>query len=261
VVSKRAGKSHNSENSDFPAIEQISDDLSHGSGGPSRLLPRGGGRTRISSLHMGGEAGNSEREDETRRRILNGALHAIGQVGISRLSMRSIADAAGVSRGTVYRYFENKEEVLLAVSLFDQRRYNHGVRRSVDQATPGIDQLRAHLKYSFGFLANHPSRWMVEHEPLFLMGYLTEQLPAMGKALEKSLRDVLKETSAVRSGRLKTNELADLIVRILVSAYLLPGENPEAPLDAIANLITDDIELTGPKRRVQPPRKRKPSRQ
>jgi len=199
---------------------------------------------------MHDEATETDREDETRRRILHGALQAIGDTGITRLSMRGIAEAAGVSRGTVYRYFENKEEVLLAVSVFDQRRYNQGVRQAVDDATPGIDQLRAHLKYSYGFLANHPSRWMVEHEPLFLLGYLTEQLPAMGKALERSLGDVLKGAAVVRSGRLKTNELADLIVRTLISAYLLPGANVEAPLDAVAELITENFEAVQPRRRT-----------
>jgi AcrR family transcriptional regulator len=204
---------------------------------------------------MSAEASYSDREDETRRRILHGALEAIGDTGITRLSMRGIAEAAGVSRGTVYRYFQSKDDVLLAVSVFDQRRYNHGVRLAVEAATPGIEQLRAHLKYSFGFLANHPSRWMVEHEPLFLLDYLTEQLPAMGKALEQALGDVLKGAAAVRSGRLKPIELADLIVRTLVSAYLLPGANVEAPLDAIAELITEHFEVVQPKQR--PTRRRK----
>lgn len=209
----------------------------------------------IFSIPMQGEPTYSDREDATRRRILHGALQAIGDTGITRLSMRSIAEAAGVSRGTVYRYFQSKEDVLLAVSVFDQKRYNHGVLQAVEAATPGIDQLRAHLKYSFGFLANHPSRWMVEHEPLFLLDYLTEQLPAMGKALKRALGDVLKGTAAVRSGRLKTIELADLIVRTLVSAYLLPGANVEAPLDAIAELITEDFELVQSKRRTTPRRR------
>ena len=176
-------------------------------------------------------------------------------IPVSPDSAYAVSPKLPASRGAPStRYFQNKEEVLLAVSVFDQQRYNQGVRQAVDAATPGIDQLRAHLEYSFGFLANHPSRWMVEHEPLFLLGYLTEQLPAMGRALEKALGDVLKGAAVVRSGRLKTSELADLIVRTLVSAYLLPGANVEAPLDAIAELITEDFELVRPNRTT--PRRR-----
>jgi AcrR family transcriptional regulator len=208
---------------------------------------------------MGPEAASSDREDETRRRILHGALSAIGETGITRLSMRGVAEAAGVSRGTVYRYFESKQAVLFAVAEFDQRRYSQGVREAVAAATPGINQLRAHLKYSFDFLANHPARWMVEHEPLFLLGFLAEQLPAMARALEGSLGEVLEGAAVLRSGRLKKSELADLIVRILMSAYLLPGANEEAPLEAIEQLVTEHFDPAwSKKRKVSKQRSRTP---
>ena len=45
-------------------------------------------------------------------RILSGALDAIASRGVKRLSMSDIIDASGVSRGTLYRYFSNKDEVL-----------------------------------------------------------------------------------------------------------------------------------------------------
>jgi DNA-binding phage protein len=49
-------------------------------------------------------------------RILSGALDAIASRGARRLSMSDIIEASGVSRGTLYRYFSNKEEVLSAVA-------------------------------------------------------------------------------------------------------------------------------------------------
>src|SRR3546814_8051875 len=51
-------------------------------------------------------------------KILDGALRAISEMGARRLSMRDISDASGVSRGTLYRYFSSREEVLAAVSEF-----------------------------------------------------------------------------------------------------------------------------------------------
>ena len=49
-------------------------------------------------------------------RILSGALDAIAARGVKRLSMSDIIDASGVSRGTLYRYFSNKDQVLSAVA-------------------------------------------------------------------------------------------------------------------------------------------------
>ena len=51
-------------------------------------------------------------------KILSGAIDVIANRGARRLSMSDIIDTSGVSRGTLYRYFSNKDEVLAAVSEF-----------------------------------------------------------------------------------------------------------------------------------------------
>jgi AcrR family transcriptional regulator len=49
-----------------------------------------------------------EPEVESRERLLAKALEMIGQQGLAALSMDALADAAGVSRATVYRLFPGK---------------------------------------------------------------------------------------------------------------------------------------------------------
>jgi AcrR family transcriptional regulator len=181
-------------------------------------------------------------EEGTRRQILEGTLRALGELGVTNLSMQGIANAAGVSRGTIYRYFRNLDDVLLAVAQFDQRRYDAGARRVVDNAAPGIEQLRALLEYSLKFFTYHPARWMVDNEPIMMLDYQTEQLPRMTEAMDRLLGDVLGKSSVVRSGQLRTGELADLIVRTLVSAYLFPGDDPKVPLDALLTLVAASID-------------------
>src|SRR3546814_16174415 len=45
-------------------------------------------------------------------KLLDGALRALSEMEARRLSMRDISDASGVSRGTPYRYFSSRAEVL-----------------------------------------------------------------------------------------------------------------------------------------------------
>src|SRR5580692_7340979 len=63
----------------------------------------------------------------TEERILTAGLALIGRRGVRRLGMREIAETAGVSRGTLYRYFPSKDEVLAAAAGFDGQRFTDGL--------------------------------------------------------------------------------------------------------------------------------------
>jgi AcrR family transcriptional regulator len=70
----------------------------------------------------------TERGRRTRTALLEAARSAFEQRGFDDCRMNDIADAAGVSHGTVYTYFESKEEILgqvideLLVELHDDLR-------------------------------------------------------------------------------------------------------------------------------------------
>jgi TetR/AcrR family transcriptional regulator len=56
-------------------------------------------------------------DDEARRRLLDAAGRCIVRRGNAQIRMAEVADEAGVSRSTVYRYFPGRDEVLLALLL------------------------------------------------------------------------------------------------------------------------------------------------
>ncbi len=58
---------------------------------------------------------NIEKDDPTARRILAAALRSFGHQGFKGTTMRSVAQAAGVSRPTVYARYANKEVLFAAV--------------------------------------------------------------------------------------------------------------------------------------------------
>ena len=55
-------------------------------------------------------------EQRTRVRIVDAAEELHGTVGPARASVSAIADAAGVTRATVYRHFPDDESLFLACS-------------------------------------------------------------------------------------------------------------------------------------------------
>src|ERR1700733_6157949 len=81
----------------------------------------------------------------TEERILTAALGLIGRRGVRRLGMREIAEVAGVSRGTLYRYFPSKDHVLTAAAAYDERRFSDGLDEVLAVVRAPEDQVSAFM--------------------------------------------------------------------------------------------------------------------
>lgn len=62
------------------------------------------------------EAARAARSDARRRQILLGAAPLMERSGSHAVSMQSVAAAAGVSVGLIYRYFTGKQDLIQAVT-------------------------------------------------------------------------------------------------------------------------------------------------
>jgi TetR/AcrR family transcriptional regulator, regulator of cefoperazone and chloramphenicol sensitivity len=97
--------------------------------------------------------------EETRQRILDGALKAFGAASFTEATTRQIAEAAGVSLPTLQYYFGDKEGLYRAcaeaiVERF--RRHTSATAAKARQAlheTSGVETARAQLKALIGALA------------------------------------------------------------------------------------------------------------
>ena len=60
-----------------------------------------------------------ERKVEIRKKLLEAAVELFDEKGFSRATMREISDRAGLSAGTIYKYFPNKDKIFHA--YFDDK--------------------------------------------------------------------------------------------------------------------------------------------
>src|SRR5260221_73441 len=63
----------------------------------------------VRGMHRPSKLSAMARRPTSEDRILEGTLAAISRYGVHKLSMVDVAAEAGISRGTLYRYFETKE--------------------------------------------------------------------------------------------------------------------------------------------------------
>ena len=77
------------------------------------------------------------RTESQRSRILCAATRCFVRSGFHSASMANIADTAGMSPGLIYRYFESKNSIILAIieqQLLESRNRIHGLRTTSDLA-------------------------------------------------------------------------------------------------------------------------------
>lgn len=107
-------------------------------------------------------------EDTPHTRILEAALDMFLQVGISKTSLQDVAAAAGVSRGTVYRYFTDRQALVDATIEYRSRKYYEDAARAMRSADTFEEQIAAFSVVVARTVANFRRHRMIDEETLFL---------------------------------------------------------------------------------------------
>lgn len=94
--------------------------------------------------------------DSVRARTLAAAMQILAEKGVAALSLRAIADSAGIGLASIYHYFASKEELLLQLALtgfHDLQREIEHFRTLPEHAPP----MRAAARAFFNFVLAHPA--------------------------------------------------------------------------------------------------------
>jgi len=175
-----------------------------------------------------GRSGGGEVNPRTRARILDGALRAIAQHGLSKLGMHDVSAHAGVSRGTLYRYFPGRDELLQSLAEYERERFQQRVGEALRSAPAGAPRLRVALQHVAGYVSEHPAiQRLIENEPAFVLRYLREQFPTLRDTAATFFAPLVADAQPVRRGAATAEQLVDWLTRVMISAVLLPDPDPE----------------------------------
>lgn len=153
------------------------------------------------SAHSGGcdvptndvSRNNETAREQKRQRIMRAAIEVFARKGYFAARMTDVAHAAEVADGTLYLYFEGKEDLL--ISIFDDifTLFTERVQEEIEPLTDPIEKLRAVIRLHLEALGKdralaqflqietrHSRRFM----NLFTRGRLGDYLGLMRKVLE-----------------------------------------------------------------------------
>jgi AcrR family transcriptional regulator len=118
-----------------------------------------------------------EYKEEAKERIIQAALQVFSEKGYHEATMEDVAQKIGVSRGAVYIYFKNKEELLYGII----ERWD----RSMKDFLPSFYAERG-LEESLQSMFDH-----IAEDPLALMGLILEIISEAAR--NQPIRKVLSE--------------------------------------------------------------------
>jgi AcrR family transcriptional regulator len=208
------------------------------------------------SVRLAGLVGDIDPESpkgKKRRRILEAAAELFTVHGYRKTNIDDIAKAAGIAKGTVYLYFANKAEVLLAVIAYEKQRSLPLLEELFDTSIPARARLRHWVGITIRVVASSPllSRLMEGNQDL--LSALAELDPAMVASASADHRDMLGQLldEAAAPRRWSDAERAARIVAIDALGYLAPmlrnehmrqGMSIDQFAEVMASLVVDGMQ-------------------
>lgn len=181
----------------------------------------------------------------TRARILEGAAIAVARHGLTKLEMSDVSAISGVSRGTLYRYFPNRDALLDELASHEGQLFRERMLAAIEEAPPGAERVRVALEHATRHVSEHALlQRLLDTDPAFLLRGLRDQFDSLKGELGALLLPLLQESELVRSRIASADQLLDWMVRLMISAFLLPGRDPEAMtqgLTAVYRILTAQL--------------------
>lgn len=125
-----------------------------------------------------------EPDTPTRERLLAATAEVLGRHGMTKLSLSEVAQEAGVSRPTLYRWFPSKRDLLDAFVVWERQLYERAVTEATSGLPPG-ERLDAALRVIVELQQSYPGLRMVDIEPERVIKRLSRVIPLLRHRLER----------------------------------------------------------------------------
>lgn len=185
--------------------------------------------------------------------ILDAALAVFRQRGFARAGISEIAERAGLVEGSIYRYFENKRDLLAKVIERWYAAVITSAEEGVARTPAGRARLRFVIWHHLKVIADEPMlSWLVFSEFRPDPGYRGTRIFALNRRYAGKAMDVVQE--GIKAGIFRADLPAGLVRDLIFGTIehhtwaFLRGERRldiDAAADAITDLIFRSLKATG----------------
>jgi AcrR family transcriptional regulator len=147
---------------------------------------------------------------DKRKAILDAALKLIAENGFHGTSVSQIAAEAGVSVGTIYRYFESKDKLIDELYRSIKLKITQLQVSNLDKKQNLADQLQQFLREFIRYFVFHP------HEAAFLEQYTHSPYyhPSKNTGIEQAAQPLIDRLQQAKEQKI-IKDLPDPVIRVL----------------------------------------------
>ena len=187
--------------------------------------------------------------ERTRQFIIETTAGIFNTKGYAGTSMSDLTDATGLTKGSIYGNFENKEEVALAVFDFNYLKANDAIRQLIEKESTFYDKLMVYPRFYHNFTRRGISpggcpilNTAVEADDTNKL--LKDKAAKAVLKWKKTIEDLLQ--GGIAAGEFKTDTLIETIALSIVA--LIEGgimiskvTDSQANMDMVLTTVTNMI--------------------
>ncbi len=188
-------------------------------------------------MSAGEAVSRAEKKAQSRRRILDAAKVIFFSDGFVAANLDKVADQAGVAKGTLYRYFESKADLYVAVLAENGRAFAEKLATSAQAGSSASQRIQSMSRFYLDHWTAHPDYfrifWAIDNQEL--IGEVPEKIvQEVARLWEESLTIVSRVLDAgVASGEFKQCDTWEVATILWTTANALIQQDTTAAMRSI----------------------------
>lgn len=184
--------------------------------------------------------------EDTRTKILESAVQLFSKSNYHGVSMSEIAEGAGISKGTLYWYFDSKEDLFREITIKGMNYFNEQFERIAETDQNSEEKIQHLIKFVLRTFVEHLNMIDVFRNNIELIS--TEFKNTIEKKHERNIGVVAKIIKqGIDEGLIKTENPVDISTMILSvlftpqTKHLLDTDQVEKKINFIYDFIMNGI--------------------
>lgn len=172
----------------------------------------------------------NRRSEETIDNILTATEQIVLESGAERISILEVCKAAGVSRGTFYRYFSSQDELLDAFSRHKRDRFHRALVEATEPFDDPDERFEALIEYLENYLEHGKARRLLTVAPEYALGFFKRIFHDSIVRFEDVLGPVFDVWDERLGSKIDRELVCEMLIRYVLSEQLVPGSTDRRSL-------------------------------